>query len=490
MIASGLDVDACVLGGGPAGSALGRRLRQLGYSVVIIERSEFARKRIAESLVGNILPLLDVLGIRDEIERAEFVRPRRMRVCWSGRTECRETVGELGFHVDRRLFDSILLNAARAAEAIVLRPSQILSVRHQRSGLWITRVSTLSGEVRIESRFLVDASGRPGFLTNHKERTAPTTVALYSKWRNVAPRGIEARVEAGSECWYWGLPLPRNEFVAVAFVEAATYRIALRQYGSKDAYYEYLLSRSALLYPCCAGEHAAPTQAYDATPFRISVPITVDRVSVGEAAFAIDPLSSQGVEAALGSALHAATVINTLSTHPERSDIALEFYRQRIADSVQLHSSASSAFYREASQIRHADFWSSRGAAASRKGNERKQPTTESVASATLLRLSPSIRIDRSSAVRNELVTETTVVGGAGLRSRAAFLDNVEIAPLFQKLFDRVMRADHIVQMWSAEVSQPQAVSILRWAVSHGLLECVTHKDLAEPAFAQRDPDH
>ena len=88
---STLKTEVCVIGGGPAGSALARRLRQLGHSVVIVEKRAFPRPHIGESLVGDVLPLLDVLGVRSQIESAGFLRPEGMFVRWAGGVERRQT---------------------------------------------------------------------------------------------------------------------------------------------------------------------------------------------------------------------------------------------------------------------------------------------------------------------------------------------------------------------------------------------------------------
>jgi flavin-dependent dehydrogenase len=51
--------DVAVAGGGPAGSALARRLAILGYDVVLIERNPSARSGVAESLETRSLERRD-----------------------------------------------------------------------------------------------------------------------------------------------------------------------------------------------------------------------------------------------------------------------------------------------------------------------------------------------------------------------------------------------------------------------------------------------
>lgn len=50
--------DICIIGGGPAGSVLAARLAQFGLRVCLVERAEFPRRHLGESLSPGVLPLL------------------------------------------------------------------------------------------------------------------------------------------------------------------------------------------------------------------------------------------------------------------------------------------------------------------------------------------------------------------------------------------------------------------------------------------------
>src|SRR5260370_18710446 len=62
--------DALVLGGGPGGAATALLLARAGWSVAVIERKEFPRRKVCgEYLSATNLPLLDYLGL-GEVFRA------------------------------------------------------------------------------------------------------------------------------------------------------------------------------------------------------------------------------------------------------------------------------------------------------------------------------------------------------------------------------------------------------------------------------------
>src|SRR3954447_11613196 len=106
-------VDVCIAGGGPAGAALALRLAQLGRTVAVVEKAAFPRMHVGESLTAGVLPMLDILGVRDAIENAGFLRAGQATVLWAGELRCHELHSE-GLQVDRGRFDSILLRAAAA----------------------------------------------------------------------------------------------------------------------------------------------------------------------------------------------------------------------------------------------------------------------------------------------------------------------------------------------------------------------------------------
>jgi len=119
-----MDADVAVLGAGPAGSTVANRLARLGYDVQMFESSAFPRPHVGESLHAQVLPLLDQLAFREEINDAGFLRPRGAIVFWAGECRFRTEVAS-GFQVDRCRFDAILLNAARNAGARIAQPARV-----------------------------------------------------------------------------------------------------------------------------------------------------------------------------------------------------------------------------------------------------------------------------------------------------------------------------------------------------------------------------
>src|SRR5437870_140209 len=66
------DADVVVVGGGPAGSAAGAWLARAGRQVVLLERDQFPRFHIGESLLASANDVLDAIGADGLVRGAGF----------------------------------------------------------------------------------------------------------------------------------------------------------------------------------------------------------------------------------------------------------------------------------------------------------------------------------------------------------------------------------------------------------------------------------
>ena len=61
-------LDAVVIGAGPAGSTVAIRLAQSGFSVALVEKAEFPRRKVCgEFISATTWPLLDEIGVGREL---------------------------------------------------------------------------------------------------------------------------------------------------------------------------------------------------------------------------------------------------------------------------------------------------------------------------------------------------------------------------------------------------------------------------------------
>jgi flavin-dependent dehydrogenase len=455
-----ISCDVCVVGGGPAGATASRRLAQLGYDVCLVDRGRLPRPHGGESLPPSILPLLEQLGVRDRIEDAGFRRPGRTLVRWGGADAvATEAAAERGFIVDRDRFDAVLLAAARDAGVRALPPAAVVRVQSADDGT----SAWLRDGTRLRARFVVDAAGRSGVVPRARARTHPPTAALYASWDAAVVDGDDTRVEAGESAWYWGARLRRGVFNAAVFVDARRCRGLTP--AAREAWYRDLIGRSTLLAPCVRGQPRGPVRICDASPFLDKRPIGDATIKTGEAAFAVDPVSSQGVQIAMRSALHAAAVVHTALRCPDRSALARAFYRDRIAETAAHHATLAGGVYADARASRPNEFWCTR--AAERRGRPAVALRPDAVPDAVVL--SSLARVEPSPVLDGDLIREGAALAHPNLERGVAFLGGIPLAPLVRAASVPRHR-DELLRAWTRHAPQPVCRQILGWLWQRGVL--------------------
>lgn len=470
---SDLACQVCVAGGGPAGATLARRLALLGHDVCLVERAPSAARRPGESLAPGILPILEALGVREAVERAGFFRPDHARVRWSDEDAApRDRGAAPGFQIDRARFDALLLDAAARAGVRVLRPARAGAPAPPDASGWSVPVHHEGRWRRVRAAFLCDATGRRGLLRGPRLRSSVPTVVLSGYLRGVAVAGTESLVDACDDAWLWGAPLPDGTFSAMAFVDPQRVR-GQSSRGAREALYRELLARSPLLRRCLDGVLDGPVVARDASAYQREDPVGAAWIRVGEASFGIDPLASQGVQAAMSSALQAAVVVHTLLDAPPHAGAAERFYRERQAEAVARHRGWAARLYAERRASLQGPFWRRRAALAEGLGAPAlvaRAPVGDTIlAAGARLALAAEASIEAVPCIHGDLVMLRRALAHPRLDRPVAYLGDTELAPLLDLLAEAgTVRA--ALACWSRCVPPDRARAILGWLVGHGVL--------------------
>ena len=453
--------DVCIIGGGPAGSALGARLAQFGLGVWLVERTTFPRRHLGESLSPGVIPLLASIGAGPAIEKAAYPRVRRVSVRWEEERERDDPQG--GVLVDRGHFDSLLLEHARNCGVRTLQPATVKKLRRDRGG-WRVTVSEEGRTTELKVRFVTDASGRAGVLPRRRCRTGPQTLALHAYWTG-AGLPNHPRIEAGANEWFWGVPLPDGVYNTLVFLDPRDLRA---MQGTLNVKFHELIAASSLLPPGTNAHLAGPIQATDATPYFDQDCVTGDSIKVGDAALALDPLSSSGVQKAIQSALAGSVVVNTLLQRPRAEALAQQFYRESLSEASLRHRIWARGHYAQVAASRAARFWRDRAATAS-------PPLPAPPGAGTTL--PPDAPLQLSSAVdRVELpcvvdrfIEKRPAVRAPSLSAPVAYLGDLELVALLDSLRNG-MTTWELARSWMPGVPLRKGLAIVQWLVSHGLL--------------------
>jgi flavin-dependent dehydrogenase len=457
-------VDVCVIGGGPAGSTLAARLAQLGHAVCLVERAEFPRPHLGESLSPGVLPLLQVSGARDAVERAGFPRVRSVRVDWDRGPEERLDPRALGMLVDRGAFDRLLLEHARSLGVTVLQPA-ILLQRQDDGDTWQLRGELRGRPLRIRASLLADAAGRAAALPGQRRTSGCRTLGLYCYWRG-GRLPLEPRIEAGAAAWYWGVPLPDRSYNTLVFVDGRSLR-GMGPAGLAE-HFHALLRRSRLMEGCDDSVRPGPVSACDATPYLDSACVTKRCIKVGDAGLALDPLSSSGVQKAIQTALAGAVVVNTTLRRPESAGAARAYYTESLRAASALHCRWAAAHYASAARGHEAQFWQDRAAGAAAED----LPTPAGTASewdAGPVELSPELDVVDLPCIEGEFVVLRPALRHPRLEEPVAFLGGRAVAPLLRQLRPG-MTLPELAQAWAGQVPLPSGLAIAGWMFDLGIL--------------------
>jgi flavin-dependent dehydrogenase len=460
--------DICVVGAGPAGSVFAARMAQFGHQVTIVERARFPRSHLGESVSAGVLPLLETIGARKAVEGADFGRLRNVRVKWDGPLQIREDPAHEGLLVDRGEFDRILLERARSLGVRVLMPARVRGRRKDDRG-WLIDAVAEEGAVELRADFLAEATGRSAGLSDNRRRTGCRTVALYAYWRG---QGLpdEPCIEAGCDAWYWGVPIPDGSYNTLVFVDARHFSAAPKE--SLTARFLQLLERSGLAAACRAASLAGPVRAADATPYLERGSVTRWSIKVGEAALAIDPISSSGVQKAIQSALAAAVVANTLLQKPQASDVALEFYRVNLADASERHRRWAARHYRLVAARSGGTFWEARASYADwNPPSLPRTPVNADFLAAIPVRISRHLEFVDLPCIEGEFVTVKQALRHPNLESPIAYLGRWDLAPLIRRWLPGSTPLQQ-AQSWSNRIPLPSGLAVATWLINNGILVC------------------
>jgi flavin-dependent dehydrogenase len=215
--------DVLIIGAGPSGSVAAANLIKHGFSVLVLEKEQFPRFSIGESLLPQSLGLLEEAGLLQAVVEAGFQYKNGAAFVRGDRHtdfDFRDKHGEgwgTAYQVQRATFDKVLADKAASLGAEIRYQHEILAASTGEKGARLT-VKGPDGEYEATGRFLLDASGfarvLPRLMKLEKPSAFPMRQALFTHVVDNIPAGsgfdrAKIRVTTHPEhidVWYWLIP--------------------------------------------------------------------------------------------------------------------------------------------------------------------------------------------------------------------------------------------------------------------------------------------
>ncbi|WP_431988950.1 tryptophan 7-halogenase [Streptomyces parvulus] len=377
------EFDVVVVGGGPGGSTVSTLVAMQGYRVLLLEKEEFPRYQIGESLLpSTVHGICKLLGVEDELKKAAFMPKRGGTFRWGSNPEpwtfsfsVSSTFSgptSLAYQVERMKFDQILLENARAKGVDVRERSSVADVVEEDgrvAGVVYRDADGVRHEVR--SRFVVDASGNKSRIQSRIGGTRHYSdffknIALFGYFeggkRLAAPNSGNILCAAFNSGWFWYIPLT-DELTSVG---AVLRREALdRVQGDREKALMGLIDECPLIAEYLSEARRVEDGPYGEVRVRKDYSYCQDTfwrpgmVLVGDAACFIDPVFSSGVHLATYSGLLAARSINSTLGGDIDEAKCFEEYESRYRNEYSLFHDFLVAFY-DMHQDEDSYFWTAK----------------------------------------------------------------------------------------------------------------------------------
>lgn len=216
-------VDVLVVGAGPAGSVAAALLKQQGLNILVVEKEQFPRFSIGESLLPQSMEYIEKAGLLQAVVEAGFQFKNGAGFAWGERYTDFDFRDKFSmgwgttYQVQRARFDKVLADAA-AAKGIPFRfRHTVTAIDIEREQPLVTVQDENGTPYTVQARWVLDASGfgrlLPRLLQLEQPSDFPVRGAIFTHVEDRIPVGTfdrsKIRVTVHPQhvdVWFWLIP--------------------------------------------------------------------------------------------------------------------------------------------------------------------------------------------------------------------------------------------------------------------------------------------
>jgi flavin-dependent dehydrogenase len=367
MISSNNQYDVIVVGAGPAGATAATLLAKHGRRVVLLERDDFPRYHVGESLLPFCYETLNRLGMVEKLNATDFIKKHSVQFATTDGRMSQPFYfddhldghpASQTWQVERAAFDRMMTDNAKDHGVEVRFGVSASKVIKDNDGrvVGIEAKDEHDQAIILRAPMTIDASGRNGFAANAmgwKRKRDPelNKIALWTYYKG-GKRG-EGRDEGATTVayipekgWFWHIPM-HDDRISLGVVGDRNY---LYRDGLKDplAVMEREIGCNKWVQDVMQGaEQFGETWVTGDYSYRSEHSATDGLVLTGDAFGFLDPVFSSGVFLALTSGELAADTVHEALNDNDPSAARFEKYTDEFQHGIEAMRKLVYAFYTE-----------------------------------------------------------------------------------------------------------------------------------------------
>jgi len=356
--------DVAIIGGGPAGSTAATLLAKASRRVIVLEREKFPRFHIGESLLPYSTQAFDRLGVREKLDRTFLPKFGAEIVAACGTKGVKfyfkdgfRTRRDRAYQVTRSEFDKLLLEHSRDNGAEVREETEVKKIAFEEDRVKIDIETSDGARSIIESRYLLDCSGRQTTLGNFfklkKSYDHLQKFSVFAHYENVdRGEGIDGtliRMVRGLDRWFWMIPLTPTRMSIGVVMDTTTYRAM--KLPAEAALEKCIGEQPMVLERMTRAERVSPVYSAGDYSYR-NARLFGDRwLLAGDAAGFIDPVFSSGVFLAIMSAEKAADALDEVLNDESKKRRLFKDYSRRVNYVMDVYLTFVTSWYRRSKEF-------------------------------------------------------------------------------------------------------------------------------------------